>query len=62
VSVFRVRHGADARVGTTTTRSDGSYRVTRAKKRGRYYATSPGVVVRGVAECPAVRSGTFRVR
>jgi hypothetical protein len=62
VSVFRVRSGPDAHVGTVTTRSDGSWRLARSKKRGRYYATSPLVAVPGVAECPAVRSGTFRVR
>jgi subtilisin-like proprotein convertase family protein len=62
VSVFRVRAGADARVGTATTRSDGSWRLGRAKKKGRYYASSPRVVVPDAAECPAVTSRAFRIR
>jgi subtilisin-like proprotein convertase family protein len=62
VSIFRVRPGADRRVGTATTRADGSWRLARAKKKGRYYATSPRVVVPDAAECPAVKSRAFRVR
>lgn len=62
VTVWKVRSGADRKVGTATTRSDGSYRLTRAKRLGRYYATSPRVAVTGVAECPAVTSKTFRIR
>jgi subtilisin-like proprotein convertase family protein len=62
VSLFRVRSGADAKVGTATTRADGSYRLGRAKKRGRYYAMSPRVAVPDRAECPAVRSAGFRIR
>jgi hypothetical protein len=62
VSIFRVRPGADRRVGAATTRSDGSWRLRKPKKSGRYYATSSRVVVPDVAECPAVKSRTFRVR
>jgi subtilisin-like proprotein convertase family protein len=62
VTVFRVRSGADARVGTVRTRADGSWRLARAKRKGRFYATSPSVVVPDAAECPAVTSRTFRVR
>jgi len=62
VSVFRVRSGADRRVGTTTTRGDGSWRIARPKKHGRYYATSAGVAVPDRAECPAVQSRTIRIR
>lgn len=62
VTVWKVRSGADRQVGTATSRADGSYRLKRAKKLGRYYATSPRVVVTGVAECPAVTSRTFRIR
>lgn len=61
VTVWKVRSGADRKVGTATTRADGSYRLKRAKKLGRYYATSPQVAVTDVAECPAT-SKTFRIR
>jgi subtilisin-like proprotein convertase family protein len=62
VSVFQVRRGADARVGTATTRADGTYKLARVKKKGRYYATSPRSAVTGVAECSAVKSRTLRIR
>jgi hypothetical protein len=62
VTIWKVRSGADRRVGTATTRSDGLYKLARAKRAGRYYATSPRAVVVGVAECPAVQSTTFRIR
>ena len=62
VSVFKVRRGADARVGIALTRADGSWRLAKAKKRGRYYATSVRVAVPDRAECPAVQSRTFRIR
>jgi hypothetical protein len=62
VTVWRVRRGPDRKVRTTRTRSDGSFRLARVKSAGRYYATSPRVVVLDAAECPAVQSRTFRVR
>lgn len=62
VTVWKVRRGADKLVGTATTRSDGSYKLTHAKHAGRYYATSPRVAVTDQAECPAVTSSTFRIR
>jgi hypothetical protein len=62
VTVFRKRPGPDRRVGTTTTLPDGSWRLARAKKKGRYYTTSAFLFVPHVAECPAVQSRTFRVR
>lgn len=62
VTIWKVRRGPDRKIGTKTTASDGTYKLRRARHRGRYYATSPRVVVRGVAECPAVRSRTFRIR
>jgi subtilisin-like proprotein convertase family protein len=61
VTIMRVRRGRDAMVGSTHTRLDGSYRLARPRKRGRYYAVSPRVVLTG-AECTASRSGSFRVR
>jgi subtilisin-like proprotein convertase family protein len=62
VTVWKVRRGADKLVGSATTRSDGSYKLTHAKHAGRYYATSPRVAVTDQAECPAVTSSTFRIR
>lgn len=62
VTIWKVRTGPDLKVGAKTTASDGRYKLKRTKRPGRYYATSPRVVVAGVAECPAVRSATFRVR
>lgn len=61
VTVFKVRRGADARIGTATTRADGSFRLTRSRKPGRYYATAARVAVPDRAECPAVTSATFRI-
>jgi len=61
VTVWEARPGPDRRLGTTRTRADGSWRLVRARKHGRFYATSARTVVPG-AECPAVRSATFRVR
>jgi hypothetical protein len=62
VTLWKVRSGADKKIGIATTASDGTYKLTRAKHVGRYYATSPRVAVTGVAECPAVQSPNFRIR
>lgn len=62
VTVWKVRSGADRKIGTATSASDGRYKLTRAKRVGKYYATSPRVAVIDVAECPAVTSPTFRIR
>jgi subtilisin-like proprotein convertase family protein len=62
VTVFKKRSGPDKRVGVTTTSSDGTYRLTRAKHAGRYYTTTPRVVVANAADCAAAQSGTFRIR
>jgi subtilisin-like proprotein convertase family protein len=62
VTVFRNRPGPDRRVGAVITGADGSFRLARAKKRGRYYAVSLPAVVADAAECPAVQSRTFRIR
>ena len=62
VTVWKVRSGPDRKVGAATTRSDGAYRVVHRRHSGKYYATSPGLLVAGVAECPAVQSATFRIR
>lgn len=62
VVVWKVRRGPDRRVGRTTSRADGSYRLARAHRPGRYYATTPPVVVPDVAQCAAARSARLRLR
>ena len=62
VTVWKVRPGPDRKLGSTTTRSDGTYRLAKPKRPGRYYATSPRVAVPDLAECPEVRSARFRIR
>ena len=62
VTLWKVRPGADRKIGTRTTAPDGTYKLRRARHAGRYYATSAGVILANVAECPAVRSRTFRIR
>ena len=62
VTIWKARPGPDRRIGTRTTAPDGTYKLRRARHVGRYYATSPRVVVAGVTECPAVQSRTFRIR
>jgi subtilisin-like proprotein convertase family protein len=62
VSIWKVRKGPDRLAGAKATASDGTYKLKRVKRAGRYYATSPRVVLANVAECPAVQSPTFRVR
>jgi subtilisin-like proprotein convertase family protein len=61
VTVWKVRGGADKKIGTATTKADGSYRLKRARHVGKYYATSPLVAVTDSAECPAVTSKNFRI-
>ncbi|RNM16368.1 hypothetical protein [Nocardioides pocheonensis] len=62
VTVWKVRPGPDRALGTRSTRSDGSYRLLRARHPGRYYATVPTLLVPGVADCPSVSSPRFRIR
>jgi hypothetical protein len=62
VTIWKVRSGSDRRVGTAVTRSDGSYRLLRARKPGRYYVTTSVAILAGVAECAASTSPRFRIR
>jgi subtilisin-like proprotein convertase family protein len=62
VQIWKARPGPDRRLGTVRTWSDGRYRLVRARHAGRYYATAPGLVVAGVAVCPAAQSLKFRIR
>jgi len=61
VTIWKVRGGADKKIGTTTTASDGTYRLRRARHAGKYYATSPRALVPNVADCAAVKSSTFKI-
>jgi subtilisin-like proprotein convertase family protein len=62
VTIWKMRRGPDRNIGTAMTGADGTYKLRRAKHAGKYYATSPQVVVAGVAECPAAQSPMFRIR
>lgn len=62
VTIYKKRSGADKRVGAATTRSDGTYKLKRAKHAGKYYAMTPRVVVANAADCAAAQSATFRIR
>lgn len=62
VVVWKVRRGPDRRIGTATTRANGSYRLARPRRAGRYYVTTRAIVVRDVAQCPGARSARLRLR
>lgn len=61
VTIWKSISGPDRLIGRATTRSDGTYRLAKAKKAGRYYAKSAAVVIPNTAACPAVTSPSFRV-
>lgn len=60
IKVFRVRGGADAKVGTATTRR-GTFAVDERARRGRYYAKA-FAKTSATANCLPDRSATVRVR
>ena len=60
VTIWKVRSGPDLKLRTLTTNSIGKF-VSRAKK-GRYYATSAGLVVPTVGQTFPSRSAVVRVR
>lgn len=60
VTIWKVRPGPDLRIATRSTSSLGTFKARVGK--GRYYATSPDVVVPTVGQAAADRSGTVRVR
>ncbi len=62
VTIWKIRGGPDRKIGTATTRSDGSYKLVKGRKAGKYYTTSPRVVVAKAAECPATTSKRLRIR
>lgn len=61
VTVYRIRSGADARVGAAITTSRGGFVVKKAAKRGRYYAKAAPKELAAV-HCLAGRSPAIRVR
>lgn len=60
VTIWKVRPGPDRKVAVRTTKATGRFKALVGK--GRYYATSPGLVVSTVGKVAADRSGTVRVR
>ena len=60
VMVFKVRAGADLKVGQVTTNRRGFYDLHRGKKPGRYYAKSPGLIVASVGEAAADKTRLIR--
>lgn len=62
VTIWKVRTGPDRKIGSATTRRDGTFVLARSRRPGVYYASSPRVVVTGVAECAADLSARFRIR
>lgn len=62
VVVWRVRDGADAKVGRATTAKDGRWSLAREPRKGTYYASSARVVVPGEGECSATTSDRLRLR
>lgn len=62
VTIWKSVTGPDRKIGTATSRSDGTYGLSRTRRVGRYYATTPLSVVANQAQCPAARSATFRIR
>jgi subtilisin-like proprotein convertase family protein len=56
VAVWRVRVGADRRLGTVTSRSDGAFSLTARRRAGTYYAVTPRVVVPNKGECAKTTS------
>jgi hypothetical protein len=65
VSVFKKREGSDRLIGTDETDDNGSYSVTKAGARGRFYAQVDREVFGGYGHrhvCEADTSGTIRLR
>ena len=45
VTVWKQRPGPDKKVGTTSTKASGAYKLERKRKPGKYYAVAPAIVV-----------------
>jgi hypothetical protein len=60
VTIWKKKPGPDRKVAVRTTRANGTFKARVGK--GRYYATSPGVIAPTSGEAAADRSPTVRVR
>jgi Laminin B (Domain IV) len=62
VTVFRMRGGPDAKIGTARTAHTGVFKVRDRGKPGTYYATVRAAAVPGAGNCQAAKSPNVRVR
>ena len=62
VGMWKVRRGADLKIGKATTGPTGKYRLNKRANRGKYYAVVDLDVAAGVAECAPRTSRKIRVR
>ncbi len=62
VTVWKVRSGADRRLGSVTTTSTGTYELDRPYRRGKYYSRVAARFIAGVGTCSAAKSPILRLR
>ncbi|MGH2986072.1 MAG: hypothetical protein ACRDLO_05215 [Solirubrobacterales bacterium] len=62
VTVRKVRKGPDRKIGKSTSKAGGKYKLRDRRRGGSYYAKVETVLMPGVAECAKARSRTRRVR
>lgn len=62
VTIWKVRPGPDQLVTKVTTNKQGAFTMAAKPKRGRYYATAPGLILPLFGEVTADRSMTVKVR
>ena len=61
VEVFLQKSGPDKRIGSATTAANGTFKVKKKAKPGRYYATAAASSVAGAANCQAAESKKVNV-
>jgi hypothetical protein len=62
IEFFRVRKGPDPRVGTALAGSDGSFKLGRRVRPGRYYAEADALALPGGDSCAADRSAKAKLK
>jgi subtilisin-like proprotein convertase family protein len=62
VQVWKVRPGADLKVGTAKTSGAGSYKLKRKAKAGKYYALAQATILPTQARCLKAKSPKVRVK
>jgi hypothetical protein len=62
VTVFKVRPGADKKIGKDVTNRRGKYVVHKDAQRGRYYAKTPAILIPKAGQAKAETSPKVRVR